>query len=107
MTDPSKSPSSGDDADVLVFGTGAAGLTVALVAANEGLDVRVFEKSALAGGTTATSGGSLWVPGSEPVLRNTPDVDVEQARKYLLGELGDYVRHDLLDAFLESSPEAI
>lgn len=96
-----------EEADVLVFGTGASGLTAALVAANEGLDVRVFEKSSMAGGTTATSGGSLWVPGSTPVVSNTPDVDIERARKYLLSELGDYIRHDLLDAFLESSPQAI
>jgi succinate dehydrogenase/fumarate reductase flavoprotein subunit len=96
-----------EQADVLVFGTGAAGLTAALVAASEGLDVKVFEKSALAGGTTATSGGSLWVPGAAPILRRTPDVGVEQARSYLLGELGDWVRHDLLEAFLGASPEAI
>ncbi len=63
-------------ADVLVFGTGAAGLTAALVAAIEGLDVALFEKSAFAGGTTATSGGSLWVPGAAPILQATPDVDV-------------------------------
>lgn len=95
------------DVDVLVFGTGAAGLTAALVAAKQGLSVRVFEKSAFAGGTTATSGGSLWAPGAAPILRNTPDVDVDLARKYLLEELGDWVRHDLLDAFLSASPEAI
>lgn len=94
-------------ADVLVFGTGAAGLTAALVAAIEGLDVALFEKSAFAGGTTATSGGSLWVPGAAPILQATPDVDVERARRYLLRELGAWVRHDLLDAFLGASPEAI
>ena len=94
-------------ADVLVFGTGAAGLTAALVAAIEGLDVALFEKSAFAGGTTATSGGSLWVPGAAPILQATPDVDVERARRYLLRELGGWVRHDLLDAFLGASPEAI
>ncbi len=94
-------------ADVLVFGTGAAGLTAALVAAAEGLEVRIFEKSAFAGGTTATSGGSLWVPGSAPVLRNTPEVGTDLARQYLLGELGEWVRHDLLDAFLAAAPEAI
>lgn len=96
-----------DQADVLVFGTGAAGLTAALVAASKGLDVRIFEKSAFAGGTTATSGGSLWVPGAEPIRARTPDVTVDQARQYLLGEMGEWVRHDLLEAFLSASPEAI
>ncbi len=94
-------------ADVLVFGTGAAGLTAALVAAAEGLEVRIFEKSAFAGGTTATSGGSLWVPGTAQVLRNTPEVGTDLARQYLLGEIGEWVRPDLLDAFLDAAPEAI
>ena len=100
-------PHTSEQVDVLVFGTGAAGLTAALVASTEGLTVRVFEKSALAGGTTATSGGSLWVPGAAPILLNTPSVDVNLARKYLLGELGEWVRHDLLEAFLSTAPEVI
>lgn len=93
--------------DVLVFGSGAAGLTAALVAATEGLQVLLCEKSALLGGTTSTSGGSLWVPGAAQILRNTPAVDRALARRYLEGELGTWLRSDLLDAFLDTAPEAI
>ena len=104
---PKPEGGSAREADVLVFGSGAAGLTAALVAAIEGLDVVLFEKSAFAGGTTATSGGSLWVPGAAPILQVTPDVDATLARRYLEGELDGWIRPDLLDAFLESSAQAI
>lgn len=96
-----------EQVDVLVFGSGAAGLTAALVCAVEGLDVMVCEKADRAGGTTSTSGGSLWVPGAPQVLAATPQVDVAQARQYLEQELGSWVRQDLLDAFLDASPKAI
>lgn len=94
-------------ADVLVIGSGAAGLTAALVASIEGLDVILAEKAATVGGTTATSGGSLWVPGAAPIVSATPDANTELARQYLRHELGEWIRDDLLEAFLEASPQAI
>ena len=48
--------------DVVVMGTGAAGLSAALSAHSNGANVLVVEKSSLAGGTTAMSGGCIWVP---------------------------------------------
>lgn len=48
--------------DVVVLGSGAAGLTAALAAAQAGVDVGLFEKAALLGGSTAISGGVCWVP---------------------------------------------
>ena len=52
------------EVDALVVGAGAAGMTAALVASLEGLDVLLCEKSDRVGGTTATSAGTIWVPGS-------------------------------------------
>ena len=47
---------------MIILGTGAAGLTAALAATHEGASVRIFEKSELIGGTTAMSGGIIWIP---------------------------------------------
>ena len=52
------------EVDLLVAGAGAAGMTAALVASLEGLDVLLCEKSQQVGGTAATSAGTLWIPGN-------------------------------------------
>ena len=50
--------------DVLVIGSGAGGLSTAVTARKHGLDVVVVEKEEHFGGTTAFSGGVLWIPGN-------------------------------------------
>ena len=95
------------EVDLLVFGSGAAGMTAALVGAHEGLEVVLCEKSSQVGGTTATSAGSLWIPGAGPIVRNGRAESDEEARRYLQGELGEHIRWDLMDAFLTAGPAAI
>jgi 3-oxosteroid 1-dehydrogenase len=69
--------------DVVVAGSGAAGMTAALTAAHLGLSVVVLEKSGFFGGSTARSGGGIWAPGNA-VLRRAGVADTpEQARAYL------------------------
>ena len=51
-----------DTYDVIVIGAGAGGMTAAAVAAAEGLSVLLIEKTQLVGGTTAWSGGMIWIP---------------------------------------------
>jgi 3-oxosteroid 1-dehydrogenase len=69
--------------DVVVVGSGAAGMTAALTAAHHGLSAVVVEKAETFGGSTARSGGALWVPGNEVLQRaGVPDT-VEQALTYL------------------------
>ena len=57
-------PPSTFDCDVLVIGTGASGMATAVTAASQGLKVLVVEKEPRFGGTTARSGGWLWIPGN-------------------------------------------
>ena len=50
--------------DVLVIGSGGGGMTAALAAHASGLETLVVEKSSHFGGSTALSGGGIWVPGA-------------------------------------------
>lgn len=95
------------DTDVVVIGSGVAGLTAALVAASEGLKVVLCEKSSLIGGTTARSAGTLWAPGSPPIVRNGRDEPRERIDAYLRHELGRHYRPDMVKAFLEAIPQAV
>ncbi|MBL8348659.1 MAG: FAD-dependent oxidoreductase [Rubrivivax sp.] len=97
----------GIDCDLLVIGSGAAGLATAITARKAGLDVLVVEKEPLFGGTTAFSGGVMWVPGN-PVSRRAGIQDTrEAARRYLQSETGEFFDAEAADAFLEHGPAAI
>ena len=75
--------------DVVVAGSGAAGMTAALTAAHLGLSVVVIEKTGSFGGSTARSGGGIWAPGNA-VLRRAGVTDTPgQARAYLAHVAGD------------------
>jgi 3-oxosteroid 1-dehydrogenase len=90
--------------DVVVVGSGAAGMTAALVAAHHGLRAVVVEKAAAFGGSTARSGGALWVPGNE-VLRRAGVADTaEQAETYLAHVAGKDVPVARQRAYLEHGP---
>ena len=95
------------ETDVVVIGSGAAGLTAALVAASEGLEVLLCEKSPLIGGTTARSAGTLWAPGSPPIVRNGRDEPKEAVDSYLKHELGCHYRPQMVKAFLDAVPQAV
>jgi 3-oxosteroid 1-dehydrogenase len=51
-----------DALDIIVLGSGAAGLTAALAAHGPGIRVGIFEKADTLGGTSAWSGGLVWIP---------------------------------------------
>ena len=93
--------------DVLVVGSGAAGLMAALTARHDGAKVMVLEKEALFGGTSACSGGWLWIPGNHVAKREGVDDSVEQARAYLQHEAGPYFDAGRVDAFLTTGPKMI
>lgn len=93
--------------DLIVVGSGAAGLTAAVTAATCDASVMVLEKTALIGGTSALSGGEIWIPGSRQA-REAGTVDsteaVETYLRSLLGEQFDALR---TRAFLRAAPEAL
>src|SRR5580692_7420512 len=90
--------------DVVVAGSGAAGMTAALTAAELGLSVVVVEKAGAFGGSTARSGGGIWAPGNA-VLRGAGVTDTPgQARDYLAHVAGADVPAELQQAFLEHGP---
>jgi len=92
------------ETDLLVIGAGAAGMTAALVGKLEGLQVVLCEKSDMVGGTTATSAGSVWIPGSSQSRKAGVPDSLEAAKTYLAGMLGDGVSDERLSAFLASGP---
>ena len=93
--------------DVIVVGSGGAGLTTAVVAAREGLDVLVAEKGDCFGGTTALSGGGIWVPGSSASVRAGFRDSRETARGYVRQVVGPGLDLALLDTFLDAAPQMV
>ncbi len=96
--------------DVIVLGSGAGGLTAALVAASEGLSVCVIEKEAELGGTTAWSGGMVWAPMSDIARREGHDDSREAVLTYLSAILPDpdaQPARARLEAFIDAAPRAI
>lgn len=95
------------DCDVLVLGSGAGGLAAAVTAAAQGLRVIVAEKEAVFGGTTAWSGGWLWIPRNPLATRAGIREDIEAPRTYLKHELGAQFDAAKAEALLERGPEMI
>ena len=90
--------------DVVVVGSGAAGMTAALLAAQRGCRTVVIEKAEVFGGSTARSGGGLWLPGNAVLSRaGVRDTD-EAARTYLAQVAGKDVPEARQRAFLEHGP---
>lgn len=96
-----------DQCDLLVVGSGAAGMAAAITAAHSGLKPVIIEKSSYFGGSTAVSGGAIWVP-DNPIMRaGGMKDDRAEARRYIEGETGNRFNAEVVDAFLENGPEAI
>jgi succinate dehydrogenase/fumarate reductase flavoprotein subunit len=93
--------------DVVVMGSGAAGMTAALVAAKAGKKVAILERAGHFGGTTAISGGGIWIPASPQAKAAGVKDSVEIARDYVLGVVGNRAERALIDAYLGNGPEMV
>ncbi|CAN7651336.1 FAD-dependent oxidoreductase [Acidovorax sp. LjRoot38] len=93
--------------DLIVVGSGAAGLACAITAKKRGLDVVVLEKEPVFGGTTALSGGVLWIPLNQHGLKQNPADTAEQVRAFLRHECGQFYDDATVDAFVEHGPKMV
>jgi 3-oxosteroid 1-dehydrogenase len=97
----------GQEHDVIVVGSGAAGMVAALTAAHQGLSTVVVEKAPHYGGSTARSGGGVWIPNNEILRRDGVADTAEAARTYLHTIIGDVVPAEKIDTYLDRGPEML
>ncbi len=96
-----------EDRDVVVLGTGGAGLTAALKAHAEGARVAVYEKAERVGGTTAWSGGMIWIPNNHHMAELGIADSRDAALVYLLSLSHDLIDPELAAAFVDTGPEMV
>lgn len=96
-----------DEFDVVIVGSGAGGFTAALTAAKHGLDALLIEKASVYGGSTALSGGGVWIPNNPTLRREGIEDTPESVRAYLDSIVGDKVPTANLDAYIEQGPKML
>jgi succinate dehydrogenase/fumarate reductase flavoprotein subunit len=95
------------EGDVIVVGSGAAGLSCAITAKKRGLDVVVIEKEPVFGGTTALSGGVLWIPLGPHGRQQNPADTREAVRRYMMEETGAFCDKAAVEAFMDNAPKMV
>ena len=95
--------------DVLVIGSGCGGLTAALTAdISNPAKVLVIEKSHLIGGTSATSGGVIWIPDNHLGKEKGAQDSISEAKDYLKATIpADEFNEPLIDAYLDQGPKMV
>ncbi|MFP1632714.1 FAD-dependent oxidoreductase [Zhengella sp. ZM62] len=93
--------------DVVVVGSGAGGMSTAITARKNGLSVCIIEKEPVFGGTTAFSGGVLWIP----LNRHAREAGIADSRDdaitYMKEETGNYYSAEAVEAFIDAGPEMV
>ncbi len=95
------------ETDLVVIGSGAAGMTAALTAKLEGLESLILEKTELYGGSTAISGGGIWVPNNHLMAEAGIEDSADKARTYMKHTVGDRTPQVNQEAFLFHGPRMI
>lgn len=95
------------EADMVVIGSGAAGMTAATVGALAGLDVVLLEATEVFGGTTAFSGGGAWIPANHYQAELGFEDNLAQARTYLQAVLGNFFNAERIDAYINTANEML
>lgn len=93
--------------DVVIVGSGGGGMTAALAAKKKGLQVLIVEKTAFFGGSTALSGGGMWIPNNLFMQREGIYDSPELAETYLNAIIGKRVPQERIRAYVQYAPEMI
>ncbi|MCP5395290.1 MAG: FAD-binding protein [Sphingomonadaceae bacterium] len=91
------------EVDILVVGSGAGGMMSALVGAQNHAEVLVVEKDSCWGGTSATSGGGIWIPGSHIAAASGFEDNLDDAFTYLRGLSADNVPDENIRAYVDNA----
>ena len=97
----------GEREDVVVLGSGAAGLTAAILAHDRGAKVLVVERTDKVGGTTAVSGGGIWIPMNHHMHEVGVDDCREDALAYCKAIAMGKVDDDLIETFIDTGPQML
>ncbi|MGB3413396.1 MAG: FAD-binding protein, partial [Microbacteriaceae bacterium] len=98
------------EVDVLVAGTGAAGLTAAITAKHGGADTLIVESEAVWGGTTSWSGGGLWIPDNSLAKNRGFKDSEEEALQYMnevIGFSGKSSSPERRKAYVQNAKKAV
>jgi 3-oxosteroid 1-dehydrogenase len=93
--------------DVLVVGSGGGGMTAALAAVDSGASTIVIEKSPVYGGSTAMSGGAIWIPNNHLMKKAGLNDSVEEGFVYLKHITAGLVSEDRLRAYIDKGAEMV
>lgn len=96
-----------DAYDLVVLGSGAAGLTAALTAAEHGAKVLVIEKGEKLGGTSAWSGGQIWIPCNPHQKEYGKEDSREKALTYLASMSNGLIEPDMAEAYIDGGIEMV
>ncbi|WP_457967047.1 FAD-binding protein [Arthrobacter sp. D1-29] len=91
--------------DTLVVGSGAGGMTAALASKSRGLETLLIEKASRFGGSSALSGGGLWIPGAPPQMREGHEIDLDEVFEYLKLLTEGLVSDERLRAYVDEGPK--
>jgi 3-oxosteroid 1-dehydrogenase len=91
------------EVEVLIVGSGAGAMASGVFAAHRGARTLIVEKSALYGGTSATSGGGVWIPASDSALEQGQQDTPEEAYTYIKELTGNTVADDRIRAFVQNA----
>ena len=93
--------------DLVVVGSGGAGLTAAIVARDRGLSAVVLEKTEVFGGSTALSGGGLWIPNNALMRRKGVPDSYNEALAYMQATVGDEVPRVKQETYVREAPRML